>query len=166
MPAITSLIEEQVFLPKWGCTLSILFTPDGPYCVLRQLCQVVGVEDVRQQYRQLLAREATQNYTTKLPMQTLRGGRQVTYCIHMDILAWWLAGLNEKRIRAEFAPKLVRFQKDIVQAASNILFGIPEENMPPEAVARGKIIQLQDWLGPSSQPFDTSLPDDLNDEDD
>lgn len=166
MPATTPLIEEQLFLPKWGCTLSVLFTPDGPYCVLRQLCQVVGVEDVRQQYRQLLARQATQNYTTKLPVQTLRGGRQVTYCIHLDILAWWLAGLNEKRIRAEFAPKLVRFQKDIVQAASNMLFGDPEDGTPPEAVARGKIIRLQDWLGPSSQPLDATLPDELLDDQD
>src|SRR5215467_2449913 len=125
MPAVTPIVEEHVFLPKWGCTLTILFTPDGPYCVLRQLCQAVGVEDARQQYHQLLRRQATQNYTTKLPVQTPKGGRQVTYCIHLDILAWWLAGLNEKLIRPEFAPKLVRFQKDIVQAARNMLFGTP-----------------------------------------
>ncbi len=106
------------------------------------------------------------SYTRKLPVQTPRGGRQVTYCIHMDILAWWLAGLNEKRIRAEFAPKLVRFQKDIAQAASNILFGTPEEGTPPDEVAKGKIIQLQDWLGPSSQPLDTTLPDNLQDDQD
>lgn len=162
--ATTPHVEEQVFLPKWGCTLSILFTPNGPYCVLRQLCQAVGVEDVRQQYRQLLARQATHNYTAKLPVQTSGRGKQVTYCIHMDILAWWLAGLNEKRIRAEFAPKLVRFQKDIVQAASNVLFGNIEEGTPLEEVAKGKIIRLQDWLGPSSQPLDTSLPDELHDD--
>ena len=108
--------------------------------------------------------QATQNYTTKLPVQTPKGGRQVTYCIHLDILAWWLAGLNEKLIRPEFAPRLVRFQKDIVQAASNMLFGTPHEDAQPEEAAKGKIIRLQDWLGPSSQPLDTSLLDGLHDD--
>ena len=83
----------------------------------------------------------------------------------MDILAWWLAGLNEKLIRSEFAPKLVRFQKDIVQAASDALFGTVARGIPPEEVAKGKIIRLQDWLGPTSHPIDTSLPDNLRDDD-
>jgi hypothetical protein len=166
MPAVTPIVEEQVFLPKWGCTLTILFTPDGPYCVLRQLCKAVGIEDARQQYQQLVRRQATHDYTTKLPVQTPRGGRQVTYCIHMDILAWWLAGLNEKLIRAEFAPKLVRFQKDIVQAASDVLFGNASGDALSEEAAKGKIIRLQDWLGPSVHSIDASLPDDLHDNDD
>jgi hypothetical protein len=62
-------------------------------------------------------------------------------------------------------PKLVRFQKDIVQAASNVLFGNPAEDALPEAIARGKIIRLQDWLGQPSQPIDVSLPEDVNDSD-
>jgi hypothetical protein len=166
MPAVTPIVEERVFLPKWGCTLTILFCPDGPYCVLRQLCLAVGVEDVRQQYEQLLRRQTTHEYVAKLPVQTPHRGKQVTYCIHLDILAWWLASLNEKRIRAEFAPKLVRFQKDIVQAASDILFGTPTEDLPPEELAKGKVIRLQDWLGPSSYPIDATLSDDLNDTED
>jgi hypothetical protein len=164
MKATTPIVEETVFLPKWGCRLTILFTPDGPFCVLRQLCSVVGVEDARQQYEQLLRRQATRDYTTKLPVQTPNRGKQVTYCIHLDILAWWLAGLNEKLIRAEFAPRLVRFQKDVVRTASEILFGTPSANAAPEDIAKGKIIRLQDWLGPSVYPIDTSLPDHLHDD--
>jgi len=163
MTATMPIVEELVFLPKWGCTLTILFTPDGPYCILRQLCKVVGVEDARQQYEQLIRRQATRDYTTKLPVHTPNRGKQVTYCIHIDILAWWLAGLNEKLIRAEFVPRLVRFQKDIVRAASDILFGNPDKDAASEDVAKGKIIRLQDWLGPSSRPINTSLPDDMND---
>lgn len=163
MTATMPIVEELVFLPKWGCTLTILFTPDGPYCILRQLCKVVGVEDARQQYEQLVRRQATRDYLTKLPVQTPNRGKQVTYCIHIDILAWWLAGLNEKLIRAEFAPRLVRFQKDIVRAASDILFGNPDQDAASEDVAKGKIIRLQDWLGPSSRSINTSLPDDMND---
>jgi hypothetical protein len=160
------IVEEVVFLPKWGCTLTILFTPDGPYCVLRQLCKAVGVEDVRQQYEQLVKRQATRDYTTKLPVLTPNRGKQVTYCIHIDILAWWLAGLNERLIRVEFAPRLVRFQKDIVRAASAILFGSSGEDVAPDEIAKGKIIRLQDWLGPSSHPIETSLPNDMSDDDD
>lgn len=113
MPATLLITEESVFLPKWGCSLTVLFTPDGSYCVLRQLCQIVGVEDVRQQYEQLLRREATREYVTKFPVQTPRRGKQVTYCIHLDVLAWWLAGLNERLIRPEFASQLVRFRLKI-----------------------------------------------------
>jgi P22_AR N-terminal domain len=159
MTATIPTVEEMVFLPKWGCRLTILFTPDGPYCLLRQLCRVVGVEDVRQQFEQLVKRQATHDYTTKFPVQTPTRGKQVTYCIHIDILAWWLAGLNEKLIRPEFAPRLVRFQKDIVRAARELLFGTPHEDAAPEEVAKGKIIRLQDWLGPSVHPIDTTLPD-------
>jgi hypothetical protein len=103
---------------------------------------------------------------TKLPVQAANRGKQVTYCIHMDILAWWLAGLNEKFIRAEFAPRLVRFQKDVVQAASDILFGNLSNDLATEDIAKGKIIQLQDWLGPLSRPIDVSLPEDMRDSED
>lgn len=152
MPVITPLIEEYLFLSKWGCTLTILFTPSGPYCVLCQLCKVVSVEDVRQQYEQLLRRQATQEYTTKLPVQTPHRGKQVTYCIQMDILAWWLAGLSEKQIRPEFAPKLVRCQKDVVRAASDILPDNPAKDAPLEEVAKGKIIRLGEEIAREVRP--------------
>jgi hypothetical protein len=83
------------------------------------------------------------------------------YCIHLDILAWWLAGLNENLIRPEFAPRLVRFQKDIVRTANAILFGNPDEHAAPDDIARGKIIHLQDWLGPSSKAIESALADDF-----
>lgn len=163
--ATVPIVEEVVYLPKWGCTLTLLFTPDGPYCVLRQLCKAVGVEDARQQYEQLLRRQATRPYTTKLPVTTPNRGKQVTYCIHIDILAWWLAGLNERLIRYEFAPQLVRFQKDVLRAANDVLFGSQTEGTSPSDVARGKVIRLQDWLGVASRPLDITLPDDLSDHD-
>ena len=166
MTTTVPIVEEVVFLPKWGCTLTILFTPDGPYCVLRQLCKAVGVEDARQQYEQLAKRQATRAYATKLPVQTPSRGKQVTYCIHTDILAWWLAGLNERLIRPEFAPQLVRFQKDVLRAANDALFGNRVEETTPKDVAKGKVIRLQDWLGPTSRPVDTALPIDLSDDED
>jgi len=165
MSTTLPIVEELVFLPKWGCTLTILFTPDGPYCILRQLCQVIGVEDVRQQYEQLSKRQATREYVTKLPVQTARRGKQVTYCIHLDILAWWLAGLNDRLIRSEFAPQLVRFQKDVIRAATAVLFGNEDKQGAQQDLTRGKIIRLQDRLGASSRPLDSTLPDDFNDGD-
>ena len=165
MSTTLPIVEELVFLPKWGCTLTILFTPDGPYCVLRQLCQVIGVEDARQQFEQLSKRQATREYVTKLPVQTARRGKQVTYCIHLDVLAWWLAGLNDRLIRSEFAPQLVRFQKDVIRAATAVLFGDADKQGAQPDQTKGKIIRLQDRLGASSQPLDSTLPDDLSDDD-
>ena len=165
MSTTVPIVEELVFLPKWGCTLTILFTPDGPYCVLRQLCQTIGVEDARQQFEQLSKRRATRDYVTKLPVQTARRGKQVTYCIHLDVLAWWLAGLNDRLIRAEFAPQLVRFQKDVIRAATVVLFGDEDKQGAHKDQTKGKIIRLQDRLGASSQPLDSGLPDDLSDDD-
>jgi hypothetical protein len=161
MSTTLPIVEELVFLPKWGCTLTILFTPDGPYCVLRQLCQVIGVEDARQQYEQLSKRQATREYVTKLPVQTARRGKQVTYCIYLDVLAWWLAGLNDRLIRAEFAPQLVRFQKDVIRAATAVLFGDADKQDTQMDQTKGKIIRLQDRLGASSQPLDSMLANDL-----
>jgi len=165
MSTTLPIVEELVFLPKWGCTLTILFTPNGPYCVLRQLCQVIGVEDARQQFEQLAKRQATREYVTKLPVQTARRGKQVTYGIHLDVLAWWLAGLNDRLIRSEFAPQLVRFQKDVIRAANMILFGDAEKQAERQDRAKGKVIRMQDWLGSSSRPLDSTLPDDTNDGD-
>jgi hypothetical protein len=165
MPTTLPIVEELVFLPKWGCTLTILFTPDGPYCVLRQLCQIIGVEDARQQYEQLSQRQTTREYVTKLPVQTARRGRQVTYCIHLDVLAWWLAGLNDRLIRSEFAPQLVRFQKDVIRAATAVLFGDADKQDTQPDQTKGKIIRLQDRLGASAQPLDSTLPDDITDND-
>ena len=165
MSTTLPIVEELVFLPKWGCTLTILFAPDGPYCVLRQLCQVIGVEDARQQHEQLSKRQATREYVTKLPVQTATRGKQVTYCIHLDVLAWWLAGLNDRLIRPEFAPQLVRFQKDVIRAATAVLFGDANKEGAQQDQTKGKIIQLQDRLGASSRPLDSMLPDDLDDDD-
>jgi hypothetical protein len=80
-------------------------------------------------------------------------GTHVTSCICMAILAWWFAGLNDRRIRPAFAPRLVRFQKDIVRAASAMLFGNASAETAPEEVATGKIIRLQDWLVPRPELF-------------
>jgi hypothetical protein len=165
MSTTLPIVEDLVFLPKWGCMLTILFTPYGPYCVLRQLCQVIGVEDARQQFEQLSKRQATREYVAKLPVQTARRGKQVTYCIHLDVLAWWLAGLNDRLIRSEFAPQLVRFQKDVIRAATAVLFGDADTQGTHKDHTQGKIIRLQDRLGASSQPLDSTLPDDINDGD-
>ena len=165
MSTTLPIVEELVFLPKWGCTLAILFTPDGPYCVLRQLCQIIGVEDVRQQFEQLSKRQATREYVTKLPVQTARRGKQVTYCIHLDVLAWWLAGLNDRLIRSEFAPQLVRFQKDVIRAATAVLFGDADKQGPQLDQTKGKIIRLQDRLGAPLHPLDSALPENINDDD-
>jgi hypothetical protein len=132
---------------------------------LRQLCQVIGVEDARQQFEQLSKRQATRDYVTKLPVQTARRGKQVTYCIHLDVLAWWLAGLNDRLIRSEFAPQLVRFQKEVIRAATAVLFGDANNQEARQDRTMGRIIRMQDWLGPSSRPLDSSLPDDLSDDD-
>jgi len=100
----------------------------------------------------------------KLPVQTARRGKQVTYCIHLDVLAWWLAGLHERLIRPEFAPQLVRFQKDVIRAATAVLFGdADKQGLQPDQI-KGKIIRLQDRLGASSRPLDSTLPDDMNED--
>jgi hypothetical protein len=132
---------------------------------LRQLCQVIGVEDARQQFEQLSKRQATREYTTKLPVQTAHRGKQATYCIHLDVLAWWLAGLNDRLIRSEFAPQLVRFQKDVIRAATAVLFGEADKQDAQPDQTKGKIIHLQDRLGASSHPLDSTLQDDINDDD-
>jgi hypothetical protein len=116
-------------------------------------------------FEQLSKRQATREYVTKLPVQTARRGKQVTYCIHLDVLAWWLAGLNDRLIRAEFAPQLVRFQTDVIRAATAVLFGDADKQGAQKDQAQGKIIRLQDRLGSSSQPLDSTLPDDLSDDD-
>jgi hypothetical protein len=89
----------------------------------------------------------------------------VTYCIHLDVLAWWLAGLNDRLIRSEFAPQLVRFQKDVIRAATAVLFGDADKQEAQKDHTKGKIIRLQDRLGASSQLLDSTLLDDLNDDD-
>jgi hypothetical protein len=85
--------------------------------------------------------------------------------MHLDVLAWWLAGLNDRRIRAEFAPQLVRFQKDVIRAATAVLFGDADKQGAHKDQSHGKIIGLQDRLGASSQPLNSTLPDDLSDND-
>jgi hypothetical protein len=129
------------------------------------LCQVIGLEDVRQQFEQLSKRQATYEYVTKLPAQTPRRGKQVTYCSHLDVLAWWLAGLNKRLIRSEFTPQLVRFQKDVIRAATAVLFGHEDKQGAQQDETKGKISRLQDWFGVSSRSLDSTLPDNLGDDD-
>src|SRR5262249_48081193 len=94
-----------------------------------------------------------------------RRGKQVKYCIHLDVLVWWLAALNDRLIRAEFAPPLVRFQKDVIRAATAVLFGDADKQGAQPDQTKGKIIRLQDRFGGSSTPLNSMLPDDLSDDD-
>ncbi len=146
--------EYTISLPTWKMSLTVLLTLDGPFFSIREFCRVLGVADVQSQVEQLRDRRVMQRFVRQYPVST-RGGRQLAWCIHRRAVGFWLASINEHKIRADVQDRLIEFQEEVLDAADRLFFGevaseIVPQQLPMErtyAVLRQFSLDLEARIG-------------------
>lgn len=164
MTQIVPMQQYRIYLDKWDIWLTVVVTPEGIFYVLRELCEVLGIKDVQQQAEQLQARRASAAFIRKWPVQSKAKSRQLTWCLHHDVLGGWMFMVNERMIRIEFRDRLVEFQRDAFYALNRVLFG-EVEGISATAVDPGQpaiITRLSAWLGRPRQQIQLSDPESDN----
>ena len=165
MTDIVPVQQYRVYLEKWEIWLTVIATPEGIFYVLRELCEVLGIKDIQQQAEQLQARRASAAFVKKWPVQSKAKSRQLTWCLHHDVLGGWLFMVNERMIRPEFRDRLVQFQRDAYYAVNRMLFGEVEGSttIADDLSQSAKITRFSDWLGRPHEPIQLSGPDATDD---
>jgi hypothetical protein len=89
-------------------TLEAIQQPDGTVWVpVRRVCEVLGISPAAQRVK--LASKAWSR-TAMIALRESAGRQQATFCLHLDDLPMWLAGIE--RVQPDVAPKLLRFQRE------------------------------------------------------
>jgi hypothetical protein len=167
---VTQFVPIQqygIYLDKWDIWLTVVATPEGIFYVLRELCEALGIKDVQQQAEQLQARRASAAFIRKWPVQSKAKSRQLTWCLHHDVLGGWMFMVNERTIRVEFRDRLVEFQRDAFYALNRVLFGEVEGTsaIAVDPAQPGTITKLSDWLGRPREQIQLSEPESTNNSD-
>jgi hypothetical protein len=123
--------QRQIALPAWHCDLTVLMTPEGPFYIIRQLCDVLGVKDVQEQVERMKENAVLHEMIRLLLVQTATRGKQKTWCINQDAIGFWWGGIQIERLRPEVRSGVLKLQKAIMKAASRLLFGEIPDVLPP-----------------------------------
>jgi hypothetical protein len=161
MVLLKPIHQYSVFLDGWGIWLTVVVTEKGAFFVVKELCEVLGIADYKQQYQQLKAHESAAPLVDKLSVK-FPYGRRTTYCMHQGILGGWLFMVNPRLLRPEFRPRLYEFQQKAYVALNRIFYGEVDSTLVvvEDGAQPGVITQLSDWLGKPDKPIELSPPDD------
>ena len=77
---------------------------------LARLCDNLGIDRPTQTQR-IQEHEVLRTGLVTLRLQT-PGGPQETQCLRLDLIPFWLAGINSRRVRAAVREKLVLYQRE------------------------------------------------------
>lgn len=155
---IEPVVQYEVPLHKWDCTITVVSVAAGIYYPLKSLCAVLGIADAQLQVERLQHRRATSGYLAKLPVRGSKGAH-ISWCLHRKAVGFWLAMIDERRVRPEIVERLLDFQEDVLIAAERCLFGLVTPHETPQSTG-ARIIRLAERLNP---PAPISMPDPSDD---
>ncbi len=105
-------------VPFHGDDLIAVQQPDGTiYVHFGRVCDNLGLQR-QSQMRRANAHAVISKGLVSLPLET-EGGAQQVYCLRVDLLPLWMAGLHVNRVKAELREKLEQYQTEAAQALWN-----------------------------------------------
>lgn len=84
-------------------------TPDGVFVPLRPICTRLGL-DWKSQHGKL--RSAPERWGVVMIATPSAGGEQVSVCIPLNRLAWFLATINPRKVHADLRETVERYQQE------------------------------------------------------
>lgn len=116
--------QRSIYLKNWDAELTVIYTSDGPFFLIRELCAVLGVADVGAQVTRLKEHATLRKLVRQLPLSARTGrGRRVVNCIHRRGIGFWWGSIQLAKVRAEVQDQLAELQEQIVDLADRALFG-------------------------------------------
>lgn len=85
-------------------------TTQHVYVPLARLCDNLGI-DAPSQTERIQTHAVLSTALASLTINST-GGPQATLCLRLDLIPFWLAGINPRRVRADVREKLVRYQRE------------------------------------------------------
>lgn len=105
-------------VPFHGDDLIAVQQPDGTvYVHFGRVCDNLGLRR-QSQMRRAHAHAVISKGLVSLPLET-EGGAQQVYCLRVDLLPLWMAGLHVNRVKTELREKLEQYQSEAAQALWN-----------------------------------------------
>ncbi len=105
-------------VPFHGDDLIAVQQPDGTvYVHFGRVCDNLGLQR-QSQMRRANAHAVISKGLVSLPLET-EGCAQQVYCLRVDLLPLWMAGLHVNRVKAELREKLEQYQFEAAQALWN-----------------------------------------------
>lgn len=100
------------------------------YTSVKKICDDLGVL-THGQIAKIKNNSVFDNGTQMICLPT-KNNPQETFCLDVDMLPFWLAGINPKKVRDNIKPYLVEFQLKVVQILKNAF--INHEGMKQETI--------------------------------
>jgi hypothetical protein len=117
------------------------------YVPFARLCDNIGI-DRGSQVERLREHEVLKDGLITLKLHTA-GGIQDTQCLRLDLVPFWLAGINTNRVKAEVQEKLVLYQRE----CAAILWDSFRPPGQPSSVA----LTTPNALSPAAQAYEMAM---------
>lgn len=114
---------------------------------IARLCDNLGIDRPSQMQR-IQEHAVLSSGLVSLPLRTA-GGIQEAQCLRLDLVPFWLAGINARRVRADVRPKLVLYQRE----CAAVLWDAFRPAGQPSSVA----LEVQAPLSPAAQAYEMAM---------
>jgi hypothetical protein len=124
---------EQRPVPFLGDELAAALTTGGNiYISLPGMCTALYLNR-QAQVRRITRTPALNKGLRRIPLAT-RGGPQLVYCLRVDRVALWLAGIETNSVNPTYRPKIEAYQEDLAPVAMQVFLraaGISAQQLVP-----------------------------------
>lgn len=103
---------ELTQIPFEGDTLEAISQGNQIWVSIRRICEALGVDNMGQQVKLKKKPWATIEHISAVAKD---GKIRNIFCIHLDSVPMWLAGMEAGRVKQEVRPKLERYQRKCAQ---------------------------------------------------
>ncbi len=117
------------------------------FAPLARLCDNLGIDRPSQTQR-IQEHAVLSTGLVTLRLQTV-GGAQEAQCMRLDLIPFWLAGINSRRVRAEVRDKLVLYQRE----CAAVLWDAFRPSGQPSSMA----LAAPGELSPAAQAYEMAM---------
>jgi hypothetical protein len=140
LPAEVLSPADQESVPFYGHELVAVRLEDGRIAaVLRWLCEGLGLNQ-QSQLRHIRGRAVLADGLVTVRVQT-DGGPQAMPALTLDVLSGWLFTVDERRVRPEAQPDVLRFQRECATVLAEYFAKRPAALAAPSAVVPSMPVQ-------------------------
>ncbi|MDQ2810169.1 MAG: ORF6C domain-containing protein [Chloroflexota bacterium] len=138
-------VREQQIVPFLGDQLTTALTTTGNiYISLPGICQALGLNGQAQTRR--VQRNAVLARGLQRILLATAGGPQAVFCLRIDKLGLFMAGLETSRLRPEFQGKIIAYQEELAPLATRLFLrtvGFTTRDFVPPDDIQGRALAAQ-----------------------
>jgi P22_AR N-terminal domain len=134
--------SHQELIPFMDDELAAAMTATNTvYVSVPGVCKALGIKNPQPQVLRITRTKVLKKGLRRIPIHT-RGGFQNTYCLRVDLLALWLAGIEPSRMRQDTAQqralreKIEQYQEELAPEATRVflrVIGLRATDLTPTA---------------------------------